>query len=79
MAAASIDLEARMNILLAVSRYLRAVDRHAKAAHEMTDACSELRVRLNRPSRFVTRIDFQHFLVTSDDQGNFDVEQIEAL
>jgi len=78
MATNSIEIETRISLLLAVGRYLRAVDRFATASKEMTNACSELREQLSQSSRFVTRIDFQSFLVTSDDEGDFGVEQIDS-
>lgn len=73
------DLETRINIALAVASYLRAVDRFDMASQAMTTACSDLRAKLERPSRFVVRVEFRHYLIHCDEQGNFDLEQIEVL
>jgi hypothetical protein len=79
MSGPQLDVETRINIALAVGSYLRAVDRFDSASQAMTKACSDLRAKLERPSRFVVRVEYRHYLVTSDHEGNFDVEQIESL
>ena len=73
------DIETRVNISLALARYLRAVDRFEAANKEFNEACSVLRNQLVEPSRFVTQIDFQHYLVTSDQERNFEVEELELI
>lgn len=79
MSAPETDIESRVNISLAVGRYLRAVDRFEAASKEFNESCSELRNQLVEPSRFVIRIDFKHYLVTSDQLRNFEVEQIASI
>ena len=79
MASSSIDIETRVSLLLAVGRYLRAIDRFATASDELTNSCTEMREQLSQPTRFVARINFQCFLITSDEDGNFEIEQIESL
>jgi hypothetical protein len=73
------DIETRVNISLALARYLRAVDRFEAATKEFNEACSVLRNQLVEPSRFVTQINFQHYLVTSDQERNFEVEELELI
>lgn len=73
------DFDSRINIAVAVGAYLRAIDRFDMASQEMTKACSELRGQLKGSARFVVQAEYRHFLVTSDNEGNFDVEQIESL
>ena len=73
------DIETRVNISLALARSLRAVDRFEAATKEFNEACSVLRHQLVEPSRFVTQIDFQHYLVTSDQERNFEVEELELI
>jgi hypothetical protein len=79
MTSPQLDVETRINISLAVGNYLRAVDRFDIASQVMTKACSELRGKLERSSRFVVQVDYRHYLVSCDEERNFDVEQIEAL
>ncbi|MDZ4848408.1 MAG: hypothetical protein SGI77_03885 [Pirellulaceae bacterium] len=79
MSNSQLNIERRIDISLAVGRYVRAVDRFATASQELTDACSSLRNQLPEPLRFVTQFDYRHYLVVSDDCGNFDVEQIEVI
>ena len=73
------DIETRVNLSRALARYLRAVDRFEAATKEFNESCSVLRNQLVEPSRFVTQIDFQHYLVTSDQERNFEVEELELI
>jgi hypothetical protein len=73
------DIETRVNVSLAVGRYLRAADRFEAASKEFNEACSGLRNQLVEPIRFVTKIDFKHYLVTSDQERNFEVEELELI
>ena len=73
------DIETRVAISLAVGQYLRAIDHFDVASQALTRACSELRKKIDGAARFVLQVDYRHYLVTSDQEGNFDVEQIESL
>lgn len=75
----TLDIERRVAISLAVGRYLRSSQRFNDASKEFTDACKTLRSELGSQQRFVVQQDFKHFLVTSDREGNFEVEQIQSL
>jgi hypothetical protein len=75
----SLDIERRVAIALAVGRYLRSADRFNQASREFTAACKSLRQQLGNEHRFVVQVDWKHYLVTSDKDGNFDVEAIESL
>ena len=74
-----LDIERRVAISLAVGRYLRSADRFNQASRDFTEACKSLRRQLGTNQRFVAQIDFKHFLLTSDRDGNFDVEAIPTL
>ena len=73
------DIEQRVAIPLAVGRYLRSADRFNDASREFTGACKSLRKQLGSGQRFVVQVDFEHYLVTADRYGNFDVESIKSL
>lgn len=73
------DIESRVNLSLAVARYLRATNRFNEASRDFTTACKSLRKQLGSNKRFVVQIDWKHYLVTTDGDGNFDVEQIESI
>ena len=79
MPGTELDINDRVNIALAVGGYLRAVDRFDMASKALNKACSELRSQINGRTRFVVQAEHRHFFVTSDSDGNFDVEQIESL
>ena len=74
-----LDIERRISISLAVGRYLRSADRFQEASAEFTGACKTLRKHLGTSQRFVVQVDFKHYLVTSDKDGNFEVEPVESL
>lgn len=74
-----LDIERRVAISLAVGRYLRSAERFNEASREFTGACKSLRNQLGTEQRFVVQVDFKHYLVTSDRDGNFDVEAIPTL
>ncbi|MFN3151808.1 hypothetical protein [Bremerella sp.] len=73
------DIESRVNLSLAVARYLRSADRFNEASRDFTTACKSLRKQLGSNQRFVVQIDWKHYLVTTDGEANFDVEQIESI
>ena len=73
------DIESRVNLSLAAARYLRSADRFNEASRDFTTACKSLRKQLGSNQRFVVQIDWKHYLVTTDGEGNFDVEQIESI
>lgn len=75
----SLDIERRVGLSLAVGRYLRSADRFNDASRDFTGACRSLRKQLGADQRFVVQVDFKHYLVTSDRDGNFDVEPIASL
>ena len=74
-----LDIERRVALSLAVGRYLRSADRFNQASRDFTGACKSLRKQLGTNQRFVAQIDFKHYLVTSDRDGNFDIEAIPTL
>ncbi|MCM2372748.1 hypothetical protein [Aporhodopirellula aestuarii] len=74
-----LDIERRVALSLAVGRYLRSADRFNEASRDFTGACKSLRKQLGTNQRFVAQIDFKHYLVTSDRDGNFDIEAMPTL
>lgn len=74
-----LDIERRVSISLAVSRYLRIQDRFNEISKEFTGACKSLRKQLGSDQRFVVQVDFHHYLVASDSDGNFEIEPIQSL
>ncbi len=76
---APLNIQTQITLSLSLQRYLRAVERFEAASKEFTEACSTIRESLPKPSRFVAAISYQHYLVTSDQEGNFEVERLESL
>ena len=79
MSAPTMDIEQRVTASLALQRYLRSVERFEAASKEFNESCQTIRQALPRDSRFVANISHQHYLVTSDREGNFEVEQIATV
>ena len=73
------EMEERVELLLAVSRYLRSREVFRAASQGYTDCCKQLRDSLGQDKRYVCESDYKHYLVTSDKDGNFDVELIEVI
>jgi hypothetical protein len=79
MSAPPIDAEQCVTISLALQRYLRAVERFEAASKDFNESCQAIRQALPRESRFVANIMHQHYLVTSDTEGNFEVESVDTI
>jgi hypothetical protein len=73
------DIENRVNTTLAVRRYLRAMARYEEVAKEFNEACTSLRNHLSVSSRFIVEIDLKYYIVMSDQERNFEVEEIEMI
>ena len=73
------DIETRVSVSLAVQRYLRAAERFESASLEFNEACQGLRKVLPRESHFVANVMHQHYVVTCDHEGNFNIDQIDTL
>lgn len=74
-----LDIERRVEISLAVQRYLRATEKFEAASLEFNESCQALRQKLPRETRLIANVNHQHHLVTCDLEGNFQVEQIDTL
>ena len=75
----TMDIERRVSVALSVGRYLRASDKFSEVSAEFRVACKSLRKRLGANQRFVVQVDFRHYLVTTDRDGNFDVEPVPSI
>lgn len=69
----------RVSLAIAVRRYLQASDRFHSASKDFDEACHEVRELASRDSRYVVHIDYRHWLLEIDSQGNFEIEEIELL
>ncbi len=74
-----LDIEQRVTVSLALQRYLRAMEQFEKASSDFNESCQVVRKTLPLNSRLIANLNHQHYLVTSDDAGNFQVEQIDTV
>lgn len=79
MSATDTDFDRQIDTNLALDRYLNATEEFARVSREFEEACEQVRLCLAKPMRFLTQLNYRHYLVTSDGQGNFEVEQLESL
>lgn len=73
------DIEQRVTISLALQRYLRSVERFESASNEFNEACQAIRQTLPQQSRLIANVLHKHYLVTSDDESNFEVEHVDTV
>lgn len=73
------DIQTRVTVSLAIGRYLRAAERFESASLEFNESCQGLRKALPRESHFVANVMHQHYVVTCDHEGNFNIDQIDTL
>jgi hypothetical protein len=76
---AKMDIDQRVTISLVLQRYLQAAERFEAASLEFHDSCQLVRNTLPRESRLIANINHQHYLVTCDKDGSFEVEQIDTV
>ncbi len=79
MPGVSLEIERRVAISLAVGRYLRTSKQFNDVSKEFTESCKTLRKELGHQQRFIVQNEFKHYLVTSDRDGNFEVEHIPTI
>ncbi len=75
----AMDIDKRVSLALAMRRYLQTSERFNQASTEFNEACQEVRQQAERDARYVIRIDYRHWLMEIDSQGNFEIEEIELL
>lgn len=70
----------KLEIGSAVRSYLRDVEQFERASKNFGESCQALRTKLKPNSRFVYRTEYGiMYLVTSDSEGNFNVESVDSL
>ncbi len=71
------DIERRISIALAIGRYVKALDSYHAASREFKEACSYVRSRSQWPLPVRNEDQLSTLLVTADEEGNFEVEEID--
>jgi hypothetical protein len=72
-------IDHQVSLSVAVRRYLQASERYHRACVEFQEACEEVRNLAALDSRYVIEEGFRHWLLETDDQGNFEIDEIEHL
>lgn len=73
------NIERRVALAIAVGQYLRTLERFSNASNDFNLACERLRSQLGKKQKLVAQVECKHYIVSSDDRGNFNVEFIEAI
>lgn len=77
---APLDITQRVALSIAVGNYVRAEGRFDVACKGFNESASALRNALaGRNHRFIAKIDFKNYLVTYNDRGGFDIQEVESL
>jgi len=72
-------LEERVNISLAISRYLRALERFDQSTKEFNEACQNARAIMPKNAKFLVKDSWKHYLVTTYEDQSFNADQIEVI
>ena len=75
-----LSIDDRINISLAIGRYLRAAERFEQASKDFNEACNDVRKVLEPEDdgRLVVKHDYKSYLVTHG-RGSFDISPFEIL
>ena len=73
------DMNRRIELSMAVGRYLGSVERFDRASKDFTQRCKELREKLKPGERFVAKIDWLYYIVEMDNDGNFEVTKADII
>ena len=75
------DINDRVNISLAIGRYLRASRVFESASAEFNAACQNVRAALkaDKEARFITKVEYSYYLVETNENGDFDISPIEVV
>lgn len=73
-------MDERVAISLAVSRYVRALSEWEEVGYRLNEASRNFRLLMNDvPYQFITKIDFENYLVVVNSHGSFRIEKIETI
>lgn len=73
------NFDSRIAKSLAVTRFVHSREKFEAANKDLNECCSEMRKHVGPSAQFITKVNYQTYLVTSDDEGNFDVKPIETI
>ncbi len=73
------SIDDRVAATMAVSEYLRAMQAFEAASTRFNEACNRMRTTIPKNSRFVTKVDFSSHLVTTNNNGDFEVLPVPVI
>lgn len=75
------DINDRVNISLAIGRYLRAQRAFESASTEFNAACGNVRavLKADKGARFITKVEYSYYLVETNENGDFDISPVEVV
>ena len=73
------EIEKQISIAIAVGQFLRAENRAIELEAEALEARSKLEEQVGPDQRFVVKVEHEHYLLTTDAEGIFDIELVEVI
>ena len=74
------EIRAQLKIKAAVRDYIQAAEDFGRASLAFSKSCQAVRDVIEPDARFILRVGYnKHHLVTTDSDGNFNVEPIEVI
>ena len=74
-----LDIEARIQIGVAVDAYVRAEREFNEASRRFNESCNQLRSVILPNLRVVIRREWRNYLLTTNTTGDFDVEEVDSI
>ncbi len=74
-----LDIETRIQVGTAVDSYVRAEREFNETSRRFNESCNQLRNVLPPNLRVVIRRDWKNYLLSTDAEGNFDLEELDSI
>ena len=73
------EIEKQISIAIAVGQFLRAENRAIELEAEALEARSKVEEQVGADQRYVVKVEHEHYLLTTDEEGHFDIEPVKVI
>ena len=74
-----LDIDTRVNITMALSRYLRTQEEFREASIAFNAASADVKAVLPKGLRFITSIHGIYYVIDTYENGDFEIDEIENV